>query len=317
MKHPINPRLLEDLSERLGVQDLFQWIEAEAECLGKLGRGRNNVVYFSSQLIRARNVAQVIYKTTVGSACIVPKNGRYLIYVNRLLPPLPKRFAIAHEIGHTYWFAPGGEARPLSPLQWTLGRDPSIEVLCNRFAAALLLPRSLLVTSLKLTEGTGAVMPCLADIPKIARAHWVAEQLVARRLFFEMLPSRMAIICLRRDGGQASKTEKAPVGSWLISWAALPGDPRKAANQEGGVIVAKAPSRRVPSEMLPIEAPDRCGKVKLDSRFWDMIRVVSPSQARVSLKRWARGSDKVGYFSMVDDRAYLGLPLPVETDSCT
>ena len=305
MNPSINARLVRDLSERLGVQDLFLWIEAEAERLGKLGRGRNNVVYFSSRLIRARNVAQVVSKATVGSASIVPKNGHYVIYVNQSLPLLPQRFAIAHEIGHTYWFAPGGTASPLSPLQWTLGRDPNIEVLCNRFAAALLLPRSSIVETLSCNLGH-IDSPPLSQIPKIARAHWVAEQLVARRLFFEILSSRLAVICLRRERGDCIDRS---AGSWQISWAALPGDLERVTKLEGGVVVAKSPGRRVPPEMIPMYKSDKQGRVELDSRWWDVTQVISPDQARIPLKRWARGAAKLGYICMTDTRAYLGLPL--------
>src|ERR1700737_4208792 len=133
-----NRYLIDDLQTRLGTDDLLAWLDAEADQLSSEGRIPAGYIHFSEPLLQKRKIRRICEAAVVGKACIKPSQDEYYeITYNPILSHHALRFAIAHEIGHTYWFKPGGGAKPLSPLQRRLGSDPDIEDLCNRFAESL------------------------------------------------------------------------------------------------------------------------------------------------------------------------------------
>jgi Zn-dependent peptidase ImmA (M78 family) len=304
----LNTSLIKDLENKLGTKELLGWIDREAERLASLGRGYNRAIFFSKALMKDRNVAMIRAAKIVGNASIVPRNGRYLILFNRDLPMLPQRFAVAHEFGHTYWFAPGGEGRPLSSLQWNLGRDPNIERLCNRFAAALLLPKADMISSVTNSEPeTPRVEACLQRIPDLAKKFLVAEQLVARRLFFEILQFKMALVCCRRSPNQTSISEKGT--SWNLSWCALPNDTSTV--MDGFSIPAKSQGRRVPTEMIPQpQASGACAQ--LNGKWWLLIRPTPIQEASKAFRNWPEQDNQLGYSFATEDKIYIALPLSPE-----
>src|SRR2546428_779785 len=113
----VNRALLHDLEVRLGARDLFLWIDEEAEGLGKSGLTAQ-CVDFTEPLCRDRRIVRITERKDLsGDASLEHWEGQFTIYYKRGLPPPRMRFAIAHEIGHTYWFQPGEGTKPLSPLQ--------------------------------------------------------------------------------------------------------------------------------------------------------------------------------------------------------
>jgi hypothetical protein len=130
------------------------------------------------------------------------------------------RFWIAHELAHTFWYSRDSVGMPLSPHQRAIGSDPTIEWLCNRAAAAILVPKGLLEAILreegyKLNEET----PPLHLIPSFARKLRVPQRLLARRWFHDILGIPKNILCVESDRGINSK--QLMHGRFRISWEAI------------------------------------------------------------------------------------------------
>jgi hypothetical protein len=224
-------RLISDLCTRLGTEDLLEWIESQAELLGALDPAADRgPITLLPQILRARNVRRVVDDSTVQRARIVPGNSGFEIRLNPALPALAQRFAIAHELGHTFWFASRYDTTPLSPYQWVGARDPQIEMLCDRFAAALLLPRHRLLRWLRAyaVKPTDEA-PHFELLTPAARAFAVAEQAVARRLYVDLRPSPLAIVWARRVSRPALFCSGKAATHWETSWCAVPEFVRSAA----------------------------------------------------------------------------------------
>lgn len=302
----LNLRLVRDLESRLGVGSLFAWIEKEASALaergwqplGDPGAGR---VEFTRELLRARDIEAIKEDDTLGEACITWNGRAYIIHCRKGLVRLPARFAVAHEIGHTYWFRNGSQ--PLSPLQRSVHRDSTIEKLCDEFAAALLVPQGRLRARVEaLRRKRGKSVLGLDLLGQLAAEYGVADQLVARRWLHGVQERSVAIVRIRR---------RASDRKWVTSWCATPGTIREPAEAAGFRIAAAANGRVLPDKWIPDVQRGIEEECALDGRWW-RIAVPQPAQtARRPFVRW-EGRERHRGFAFQPthgDWMLVGLPL--------
>jgi hypothetical protein len=103
---PKNAALWADLQQRLGTNDLVEWLETASTRLAELGRTQLGRIAFTSTLLRDRRISVLLPKPYLSAlATIVPRCGRYEVYYRPFQRVEDQRFWIAHEIAHTFWFA--------------------------------------------------------------------------------------------------------------------------------------------------------------------------------------------------------------------
>lgn len=309
----INPHLVKDLEARLHVSDLFSWIDEEGERLALLGLADSSYVEFTDAIKWERNISDILPDQALKQdACILPEeNQGYVIYYKQDLPRHRRRFAIAHEIAHTYWFAPGAECKPLSPIQRNGSIDPNIEYLCDRFASALLVPREDLLRALKQCGYRDqSEMPPLHLIQRLSGIYSVADQAVARRLFFELFPTRTAIVCVKitRLTPDLFDVDRELTTRHEISWCALPAELQQKELVSGFRIPFKTSGRLIPPDMIPSVLDNDTQKCTLDSRWWGGIQGQPSNKARSRLSDLVAGDPREGYVSRCNDLMYLALP---------
>jgi Zn-dependent peptidase ImmA (M78 family) len=297
--------LIADLERRIRCADIFDWIECQAESLAEFGANSGAVVVKWSML-RARNILRVVSDQSVARACIVATGDGFEIRINPALPRLARRFALAHELAHTYWFANHREMMPLSPREWRGGRDPVIEYLCDRFAAAFLVPRQRLATSLAAFGATVSdEIPRLDLVSRIARSFDVAEQAVARRLCVDLRRDRIAVVAIRKvsQANMFGSDER-----WESSWCAVPDDVRATAKDIDYRIPLKS-RRRIPNDMVPSDAIWGTSRMELDER-WRIGVTPQPQQlARQQVARWSFDRTVSVFAATSRKNLFVGVPL--------
>ena len=260
------------------------------------GRSTAGHIHFSTPLLQSRKIRQIAEARIVGRACIRPSLGEYYdISYNPKLSIPALRFAIAHEIGHTYWFRPGGGAKPLSPLQRTLGRDPDIEYLCNWFADALLFPLDVVRASRSHFESTKALP--LDLIPTLGAKLRVNEKTVVRRLFFRSEMMLTALVCLRSTENE----------HWKTQWCALSNNSYED-HVASGFKIPLLSKRVIPQQMIPDVSEGQCEAFDLDGRWWAGIKQVPLAIARIPFAQIPQGTPRKGFAHRMNDRIYIALP---------
>jgi len=311
----INPYLVKDLENKLDVCSLFSWIDEEGERLALLGLTNGGYVEFTDAIKRERNIADILPGRVLNEdACILPeKNQRYVIYYKNKLPIHRRRFAVAHEIAHTYWFAPGGLCQPLSSIQRNATIDPNIEYLCDRFAGALLLPRMHLLQVLRHCGYRDRLeVPPLHLIQSLSRMYNVADQAVARRLFFELFPTRVAVVCVKvtQPTPDLFGEDRQLTTPYQMSWCAFPAELQQKGLIPGFRIPLKTSGRLIPQDMIPSTLDSHTQKRTLDGRWWKGIQAQPvEKKARTRLGDRVEQDSREGYVSRRDDLIYLALPL--------
>jgi hypothetical protein len=281
----LNSTLWRDLERRLGTEDLIEWLETEAERISRLGQCNGGAVAFSPALLKDRSIVVLRSKAYLpGLQTIVPIDCGYQVNYSPYQRLEDQRFGIAHEIAHTFWFGQGKLGKPLSPLQLTIGEDKTIEWLCNRAAAALLLPRSDM-------KNLQAKMPfVLHMIADVAKKYLVPERLVARRLFHDLSSMDMSLISVAVD---------VPQKRCRIMWFA-PSPKRRAAKKDM--------KRIVPLDMVPELQPDSCAELDLDGRWFSLIQDAYSHGRAKPLDRIVQGSKIKGYVGKKDNLWYFAFP---------
>lgn len=322
----LNWLLINDLERKLGVDDLPSWLDEEAERLSHFGTTHAKwEVVFTDALLKERNIESISAANVSGDASISlgPRN-KYEIFYKPGLPDFgpyyPRRFAVAHEIGHTYWFENAKSCKPLSSAQRVSGPDSTIEILCNRFAASLLLPKRRVSDALHFlaAETKSDVLP-LPVIPVISEYFKVAERAVAQRLFFSHDPDLRAIVCLRNldvanldDAPLLDLHDTIPASKWVSSWCALPSGVSES-RFEVGTRIPLASRKLIPFGMLPDVPSGEVCRLTVDSRWvWgatptkyaglklDKIKQNDPATAFVY-------KSKIRQRNRVEERIYLAL----------
>lgn len=298
-------QLIADLERRIRCADIFDWIESQAEALAGLGTISGAVVVRWSML-RARNIRRVVDDKSVARACIVATGDGFEIRINPILPRLARRFALAHELAHTFWFANQRETTPLSPREWRGGRDPVIEHLCDRFAAAFLVPRQRLASSL---SAFGAAVsddiPRLDLVSRIAESFDVAEQAVARRLCVDLRRDRIAVVSLRKvsEANMFGGHER-----WESSWCAVPEDLRATARQIDYRIPLKS-RRRIPNDMIPATAILGTSQLNVDERWRIGVTPQPQNVARQQVAKWSFARSVSVFAATTRKHLFVGVPL--------
>ena len=284
----MNRSLWRDLERRLGTSDLLQWLENETERVANLGRTHTGCVRFSQSLLRDRAITIIRAGTHLPAlATIRPVESGYEIAYASFARAEDQRFAIAHEISHTFWFAPGVDGRPLSPLQRALGDDPTIEWLCNRAAAAMLLPRS------DVSELVEHAPNVLHEIPDLARRYVIPERLVARRIFHDLGDSEMSVAGVRLENGK-NRPAQAKV-AWL---AALPGRAKTKKRVEG---------RIVPIDLLPDVPVGTTAAVDVDGRWLMLLESATKRDRSKPLSACSRLPPRRAWVARTSDVWYLAI----------
>lgn len=252
-----------DLERRLGTSDLVEWLEREAERLAQLGRSHTGRVDFSPALLGDRRIAKLQAKPNLPALATIRwrPSGYEIAFASFHRRIEDRRFAIAHEIAHTFWFMPGS-MEPLSPLQRALGDDRTVEWLCNRAAAAMLIPRS---DVLNLAHEMPRI---LHHVPVLAKQYLVPERLVARRLYHELSSATDFCIVAVQTNGHGDEAGGAKI-AWCVQMSTKSAQKKQAAG------------RVVPVELLPNVNPGGTQEVGVDGRWWILVdSLANPSRAR-------------------------------------
>ena len=263
--------VIRDLQGILGCKNLFEWIEDRATELSRYGGAQSDRVQLTKQLFEERKIVAVqVTEKLKQNATIHMTNSGYTIRCARGLPPERVRFALAHEIGHTYFFKPDGDY--VSALQ--THNDRTVEALCDYFARSLLVPRDRLELKLYRLGHFGASIPPLHLTPILARDFGVAEQAIARRLVFDFWEDLQAVVCIT-DRGSSDRP------NWRTNWCAT------AANNVLGIpsgwrIPLDTHGRKIPADMVPNISTGETARVSVDGRWHKSVR----PQSRSDSKRW-------------------------------
>lgn len=282
LEHVYDNALVDDLARRLGVPNLFHWLDSEADRLAQLGFIKKRGVLFSPELLRARNIRELRRgRTVIGEDASIEVGAHgYVICYRDDLPRDRLRFSLAHEIGHTYWFDLHNMGKPLSAMQSNASGATTIEHLCDFFAGALLLPRRHLEKIVSQFAGSG--IPPLHLIQSLANYFQVADQAVARRLFFQILPQELAIIKVKKGGTFFIDPTKRE--GWRTSWCAVPHELRSAHSVAGLRVPFLTSSRAIPEDMIPISVGDQTECRMIDGRWWEGLEAKNRSESRTSFK---------------------------------
>lgn len=309
----LSEKLLRDLGYRLGTPDLCTWIEERTLILARLGwQGVAGFVDLTPKLLAQLRVKSIVdvqdasELRALAQLRLLPNGDGYEILCRRLWktqPEADRRFWIAHELAHTFWLAADGSGRPLSPFQRPLGTDPTIEWLCNRASAALLLPRSVLELSLRYSKRTVDGWPIpLRLLPYLAVRLRLPIQMVARRWLHDVMRWNVAVVCLER-----CPRRKASDGAWRIRWDAIP---------RPGFWRSKRLYRRlVPLRFLPSSCGDksRTGiqrEVELPGQWRGLLQQGEHSKLARSLSSQPKAPPLQALCAHVGDVCYLAISLP-------
>jgi Zn-dependent peptidase ImmA (M78 family) len=242
----ISQELLSDLEMKLETADLLSWLENKAESLSAYG-DTGLWIEISPAILNEFGVEKYVYsKDTLGMASVIlAEKGKHIIQHHRLGAIEDQRFWIAHELGHILWRNPNNPTERLSRYERTLNSDPTIEWLCNRFAAALLLPRSVLlrtITKFGMVVNGEIDYRKIGQIPKLAKALRVSEQLLARRIWQELGKFDIATFALKVNRDCNDEQD-----SWKVQWDVIP---RYQVYRK-----RKLYGRKIPLEMVPKQLP--------------------------------------------------------------
>jgi Zn-dependent peptidase ImmA (M78 family) len=300
----LNQKILDELGRHLGSNDIVKWIEERATQLSSQYWSEGEGMSLSTRFLETMRISQVKSAVIEGSASLRSGLNGYVVLVKSGLPVQTRRFAIAHEIGHTLFLDEKFSSKALSNLQWTIGRDPTIEHLCDRFAAALLIPLWRLRQSVEnsLLDGIGDVPP-FHLVETLSREYRVPEQAMFRRICYDLYGVKLVAVCLRQ------RKKNPSLARWLISWCCLPLELQMASQVDGVRIPLKTSGRVIPSVWLPnIRESDHTTYCKLDGRWWSAVRPVSLQESRKSFQTYGPMPDGSGFACVSGRRFFLGFP---------
>ena len=245
----LNRSLIADLQRALGTTSILEWIETECSRLASFGLSNGVCVRLTKQLLDKAGIREVVSAVRInGLAAITPcDDGGFKISLKPILSKQDRRFWIAHEIAHTLWYRKGSSPPPLSNMQARYGADVTIEWLCNRAAAALLVPRVLLHDQQDSCFGQLRAGQ-LHLLEKCAAELDVPPRLLARRLWHDIQSERKVILAVEDLQEDRSKA--------VVRWAAVP-------DVIGREFRHRVERKTVPSQSLPRLAQAKSGDVRL------------------------------------------------------
>jgi Zn-dependent peptidase ImmA (M78 family) len=126
-----------------GAASLQSAVERAAETTRGRLRGSLNSAPTDVFRIAMDNKVRVI-NDLVGSSCeeglLIPRKGSYLVRLKKNSTESRRRFSLAHELGHTFFYKDSGNG-PRHQIGLLSARERTAEErICNLFASALLMP---------------------------------------------------------------------------------------------------------------------------------------------------------------------------------
>ena len=291
------------LETALGCKNLLEWVEAQATRLARV-EGESGRVRLTGELLRARGIVSAVkaLPNRLAHDAVIDFTPPGYVIRYRVTTPTRIRFSIAHEIAHTYFSDEQGRAL----LRLDHATDPTVESICNYLARALLLPRDRLIARLRTLVGQEFIPP-LHLVPQLAGEFEVSEQVVARRLVFDVFSGFFAAICI---------TKYAEKPGWQTTWCAPLGDfdlPRSS----GWRVPLDSNARKVPHDMVPKFEPGMTAVTSVDGRWAKLCRPSTISQCRIPFARLPAlpGVDAVvgspavdrGLFDVPTERCFVAL----------
>jgi Zn-dependent peptidase ImmA (M78 family) len=182
------------------------WREVKQQLLGaaetlRIATGQISAPVNLDPIMVHRRIVAVHWFSNPGAlgASLVPTQKGFLLRLSKETAEERKRFSIAHEIGHTFFY----DLRTTSPMRLIPIRRGSKaaakeEDICHAFARSLLLPFELLADMLRQTED----LTPLDQICTIARKFRVSIECAVRRILYdtEQLSTTIVIIADDRTG---------------------------------------------------------------------------------------------------------------------
>ena len=311
--------VIRELASRVGGGDLFEWIEERAGQLAALGRTAKGTVQVSRRLRNVCGIESVTPEAMSARAELKTSGERYAIRFNRALPREMQRFSIAHEIGHTLWVneAGGGSGEDLATIVGFHNR--TIEMLCDYFAGALLMPvedvKRFVVRHAARNADRGRAsdeLECpLELIPRLADVFGVQRCIAAWRLLVVQKMTSWAVIEIRTRHSGLGELPFLDEGSerrmWETCWYETGTVRRKLATVEGYGVPFGAAHRRIPGDMVPDELTGETRKRLLDARWWDGVRPQPRSQACVPFRLRETEGPRMGLATRLEDAVYIAV----------
>ena len=306
-----------ELASRVGRGDLFEWLEEQAQGLARLGRAADGTVRIGRALQRACRVTSVTPGRMSARAELRVDDDCFSIVFNPILSADVQRFSIAHEIGHTLWmeFVPGEAPRD----RYTgVGHNRTIEMLCDYFAGALLMPRGDVENVLRFHRESRVKRrrsfeeeQCpLELVPMLAQRFCVQRQIAAWRLLLVQRLSSWAIVRAQDRFTKWSlpllALERQRNEAWETAWYET-GSVRRKRSIVEGYRVPFDTRRRIPIEMVPADLAAEALLQKLDSRWWDGVEPEPAASASRPFRRRQGKRDVLGLAARIGNSVYVAV----------
>ena len=287
--------IIRDLQTRLGCHDLFAWLEEQAEQLSCFGGVSSIHVSLNKSLFRERRIVSIKRDRNLTHHGIIRGTGHgYSIRIHQGLPSRRVRFVLAHEIAHTYFLNSDGS--PISSMQRL--DDRTVESLCNFFARTLLMPRNRVISRLE-TLGWGALgTPPLHMVPGLADDFDVSEEVVARRLVFDLTSDIDAVVCI------TDHSKPNCCADWKVNWCVTEAQCRLRM-PSGWRIPLTTSQRKIPLDMVPVTPEGQTVRVAVDGRWHESVRPKPESESRKWLSRQRPSPRQPAFFALVPLERHL------------
>ena len=321
MNHGRESAAILELAAQMGRGDLFEWIEEQARRLAKLGRTTEGTVRIGRALQRACGVTSVAPSRMAARAQLRVDDDCFSIAFNPVLSVDVQRFAIAHEIGHTLWMelVPGEAPRHRCAAGEQNNR--TIEMLCDYFAGALLVPRDEVKRIVRLHQESGATERSAIEegrcplelVPGLARRFRVQRRIAAWRLLLVQKLSSWVVVRvqdgLRRSERPLLEASRRGSAMWEVAWYETGAVSRKVPMVEGYRVPfdGRRRRRRIPAEMIPMELTAQARLQALDSRWWDGIEPEPAARVGVPFRRRRGRGGMMGLAAEVEGAVYIGI----------
>jgi len=171
-------------SQQLGAATLRGAIEQAAELVRRAGDpGQKSPPIDVFKLAKSRGIE--VAQDLIGSACpeglLLPRNTGFTVRLRQGATKGRKRFSLAHEIGHTFFYRDGGQGPRHAIGVLDRAEQAAEERICDQFAGALLLPRAEVSQRL---VGSHEFEPSrlLQTIGTLASTFWVSPTVMVSRM---------------------------------------------------------------------------------------------------------------------------------------
>ena len=309
---------MRELTARIGQGNLFEWIEDKAESLANRARGADGAVSVGREVLRVCGVDSIAPGRISARAELRSNAGCLSIVFNPTLSSEVQRFSIAHEIGHTLWLStsPGEILRNRCA---TIGHnDQTIEMLCDYFAGALLVPRQdvkRFVSLVRRSRSGGSFSSeeneCpLELVPELARRFRVQRRIAAWRLLLVQKLSSWFIVRVQNSqhiaGGLLFARDDSGRETWETVWYESGTVGRRVPTVEG-YRVPFGTRRRIPGTMVPRNLTPKGRVQPLDSRWWEGVTPSPLARARRPFRYRVGTNSRLGLVARIEDSLYIAM----------